>query len=244
MKLIAIVGQKRSGKDTAANVICDEFDTERYQLALPIKWALNEAYNDLGLKKSSGVILSFNDFDGEGIDREQPILISNSDAYNLMYRALKLLQTNGCNLVRALPLLPDGENLFGFDAIAKLCTESNNQPWSIRRMMQVLGTDIVVNHIDREFWNRCMMATYIDCRNKDRDLFLVKDVRQEHELSLMRDLGALIIFVKRDDINKNIDTHITEAGLTPVEGDIIIENNDSIEIFESKIKEVISCQMK
>lgn len=241
MKLVVIVGRKRSGKDTAANIISDWFDSELYQLALPIKLALAFAYSKLNLARSSGVDLTFPDFDGDGIDREQPIIISNREAYALMSESLKYLRTY-YNLARRTPLI-ECEAL-GFDSVAETVTLTNTQPWSIRRMMQVLGTDIVVNHIDYDFWNRCMMTSYFNIRNKNKDVFLIKDVRQPHELSLARDLGATIIFIERDSINKNIDTHITEAGLEPEATDIIVKNDGTIEELSEKLKEVISCQMK
>lgn len=241
MKLVVIVGRKRSGKDTAANIISEVYDSELYQLALPIKLALAFAYSKLNLSRSSGVNLSFTDFDGEGIDREQPIIISNREAYDLMCESLKYLRIY-YNLSRQTPLI-EGDAI-GFDSIAENVTLSNTQPWSIRRMMQILGTDIVVNRIDYDFWNRCMMTAYFNVRPKIKDVFLVKDIRQPHELSLARDLGATIIFIERGDINKNIDTHITEAGLEPEATDIIIKNDGTIEELSEKLKEVISCQMK
>lgn len=44
MKLISIVGLKRSGKDTVANYVIENMDSVKFQLAGPIKKYLAEAY--------------------------------------------------------------------------------------------------------------------------------------------------------------------------------------------------------
>lgn len=241
MKFLCVVGKKRSGKDTVADFIIAEHPlSTKYALAAPIKEALNYAYNCKNLHQKSGVELTREHFDGTDpltgleYDREKPINISNSDAIDLMQAAVKYL-----------------EQLVGLKQKRTLSSSINSQIdtllwktsdfWCVRRFMQVLGTDIVVNMIDTQFWNRCMINEFLDSDSKDIPYFIISDIRQEHEIQLMRDLGATIIFVEREDsINKNrIDDHITEQGLISCEGDIVIKNSGSLSDLKHKILEVI-----
>lgn len=243
MKLVAIVGQKRSGKDTLADMFARQFSSDAYALADPIKEVLFDAYEETDAFRASGVKLTYDDFNGQGIDREKPLLLSNLDVKNIMTKSLAKLQMV-FGLKKKVPLIRDDERKT-FEAYVDLVVMTNETPWSIRRLMQTLGTDIVVNHIDYQFWNRTMMVEYFDKTSSGyADYFVIKDIRQDHELKLMRDLGAIIIFVERPDINKSTDEHITESGLTPNENDIVIINDGTLNDLETKLKEVISCQMK
>lgn len=241
-KLICIVGKKRSGKDTAADILLDSrHGSSKYALANPIKEALSYAYNSSNFQEKTGVVLDITHFDGFDeinmqYDREQPIAISNLDALEMMEVAIKYLK-HCYNLKEQ----NEFDTIDITNKLRTICFEPGKF-WSIRRMMQTLGTDVIVELFDRQFWNRIMMNDFIDWQNKSLEnaVFIVSDVRQEHEINLMRALGALIIFVERDNINKNIiDDHITEAGLVPTDNDIVIKNDGSIEDLKQKLLEVI-----
>lgn len=222
MKLIAIVGRKRSGKDTSADFILNHVNGTKYMLAGPIKEALCKAYNMLALESKSGVELSFDDFNGFGVDREAPIVISNADATALFREALTWLKIN-----KKLCAGPDVNIMV------------NREPWSIRRMMQTLGTDIVVDTYDEQFWSRCMMEEYFNSLKKGDEVFIVTDVRHPHEIAVMRSLGAQIIFVEKDDLNTSTDNHRSELGLTPIEGEQVIHNDGSLAELEQKVLKLI-----
>ena len=242
MKFLCVVGKKRSGKDTVADIIIAENPLAvKYALAKPIKEALSYAYNMINLKNKSGVDLTREHFDGldpatdQEYDRERPINISNSDAIELMQTAVKYLdQLLGLKQKKTV-------QVHSINSQIESLLWNSTDYWCVRRFMQVLGTDIVVNLIDTQFWNRCMLNEFLNTDSEDTPYFIISDIRQEHEIQLMRDLGAIIIFVEREDrINKNrIDDHITEAGLKPAPTDIVIQNNGSIADLKSKVLEVI-----
>ena len=78
MKLVAIVGKKRSGKDTLADYINSKYETKKIQLAGPIKDILAEAYKQTN--KPYMPFLSREDWEGKGVDRESGMVINNLDA--------------------------------------------------------------------------------------------------------------------------------------------------------------------
>lgn len=240
MKIVCIVGRKRSGKDTIADIILENTNSVKYALADPIKDAIYSAYTSLNMKNRSGVDLSLDhfygfDLDGNEYDRESPVNISNKDASELFKEAIKYLSLKY--------KLVQGKSIFGHELKCchstkiELICEAKKEFWSVRKFMQTLGTDIVVNYYDEQFWNRCMMTKLID--NQDKKYFIVSDIRQKHEIELMRNLGALIIFVERYDINNTTnDSHITEQGLIPGVGDVVIQNNGTIVDLQSKLKKL------
>lgn len=232
MKLIFIVGKKRSGKDTAVDFIEENYDTHRYKLAYPIKAALESGWNngnDFRYDFSPGIKLTPDDWDGKGIDREKFLPISNHDVLSIINRALQYLAKN-----HGLKY-PEFDNPRFLEEMIL----NNTEAWNIRRLMQTLGTDLIVNHFDRMFWVKLFANEYADKFYEDKKFFIVPDTRQDHELAFARAMGATVIHVVREGSGSE-DTHITEAGLPIAEGDIVIENNGTLEEFKNKIIEVLN----
>lgn len=228
MKLVFIVGKKRSGKDTAVEFINENFNTFHYKLAYPIKWALEKGWNHLqSVSSHSSFKLTSEDWDGSGIDREKNLPLSNSDVVLIMMKAIEFLTIKH-------GLKRDHE----YQRLIEEIVLNNTEAWSIRRLMQTLGTDLVVNKFDRMFWVKLFANVYADEFDKDYDYFIVPDTRQDHELSFARAMGATVIHVVRDGSGSE-DTHITEARLPIGPTDVVIENNDTLEEFKSKIVEAI-----
>ena len=233
MELIAIVGKKRCGKDTAKQIISDIFGEDKvcsYMLSYPIKEALDYSYNILGIKHQSYVNLTFDDIDGTtSYDRESPLLISNKHAVDIACRALDYLK----DFDGLINKNKDDNRSF----VAKIedVVAKNKDTWSVRRLMQCIGTDIIVNTIDAQFFNRRLMDTYLDkFDNGAYSKFIVTDIRQEHEIKLARSIGATIIHINRD-INNSTDSHSTEGGLKALDNEIIIDNNGTLEEFKENL---------
>lgn len=236
MKLIFIVGKKRSGKDTAVDFIEENYDTHRYKLAYPIKWALEAGWNGQGDYRFSSEPVGFklvsDDWDGSGIDREKHLPINNQDVANVLHGALNYLcREHGLKY-------PFKHHSNELDKLIETMVLNNTEAWNIRRLMQTLGTDLVVNHFDRMFWVKLFALEYADNFYEDKEFFIVPDTRQDHELAFARAMGATVIHVVRDGSGSE-DTHITEAGLPIAAGDTVIENNGTLEEFKQKIIEAL-----
>lgn len=225
MKLIAIVGKKRSGKDTTADYVISQNGT-KWQLAGPIKEALYKAWIRQDLPHN----LTLENFDGQGYDREKTLIMNNTEAYILLVDALEWLKQQ-YNL--------DLPNQDMVRKIIEFHTLNNVEPWTVRRFMQTLGTDIVCTEFDSMFWIKTFACDYLDNLYSGYKYYVVPDVRQKNELDSLRAMGATIIFVERDEANHSTDTHITEAGLPPLASDIVIKNNGTLEELFDKINKVI-----
>lgn len=221
MKLLAIVGKKRSGKDTACDYIESNITCVSHKLAAPIKEALWTALNG---KFSEDDIDGKTDYDRETIlnlnkYQIQSIFVSSLNYLHNFYKLTSNYKINIAEFVDSYP----------------------GDSWSIRTFMQRLGTDLVCNKIDKNFWVRIAINTYssyLPYKNEDLlpDYFIIPDTRQEWEIDAIRNLGGIIIHVQRDSINNpTTDNHSTEKGLKVITGDIVISNNSTLEDFYNSI---------
>lgn len=210
MKLIAIFGPKRSGKDTVSDYIVDNCNGIKFQLGKPIKDLLASSASAVGIK------LTKDDFHGEGIDREKTLPISNIQVHELMKKCVEYAKIYYGFRPNNIEVADFVDNVL-----------NNTDAWSIRRLMQTLGTDICVAS-DKNVWVRYFAGVYVEALESGQfDYFVVPDVRQTHENTVMRQLGAKCVHIEKEVIN--LDTHITEQKLAVLDGDIIIDNTGTLE---------------
>lgn len=222
MKLIALVGKKRVGKDTCANFIKEQEEGSIiYQLAEPIKHLLHKN------RPKSMQWLTYNDFDGLGIDREMVLPISHQKIAEWLLRCVFDINNHQ----------PYNDDLMiSIVDVIKEKSEEVDHKWSIRLLLTTLGTDIVVNKIDKMFWCGLFLRKYIDNKHK-KGYFIVPDIRQDVEIELVRGMGAKIIHLYRDTgLTSN---HITERGLLTKSGEYTIINNGTLEEFKHSILEIL-----
>lgn len=212
--IIGLTGKKRSGKDTCANYIeslCDEQNRYCHKIAFAdyLKFTLS-----INWQNYNGVNLSYKDFDGHGIDREFKLDMTQDQFEDYMLRCVAHLKRNG--LKGDTPKIP----------------VINNNEFTIRKFLQTLGTDIVVS-MDKMYWVD-IVFNYINKRIPKSHTIVITDCRQIHEIEAIRSHNGKVIHIKKNT-NTN-DNHITEQDLQILEGDIVIENNSSLEDFYKKVK--------
>ncbi|UPW39253.1 deoxynucleotide monophosphate kinase [Escherichia phage vB_EcoM_ESCO47] len=242
MELIFLSGLKRSGKDTTADYINSNFKSIKYQLAAPLKDALAIAWARKHDENPDVFIeLKYEYFEGVGYDRETPLDLNNLDVIELMEEAITYLQK--CYLpIGDIKILSAGDeysylDVKSYNALRDVINKINDT-WSIRRLMQALGTDVVVDLFDRMYWVKLFALNYMDYIGSDFDYYVVTDTRQVHEMETARAMGATVIHVVRSGQESN-DTHITEAGLPIEESDLVITNDGSLEELYSKIETIL-----
>jgi len=217
--MIAISARKRHGKDTVADYICASRGMVKYALASPFKRAI-VACSDYWITEEM--------IDGINYDREQEFFF-NGDHVVEMFKSI-LREFGYHAAVYSVDWRP-------------IRAKSN---WSVRSLMQTIGTDIGCNQVDKLIWMH-PLAKKIWC---GQDNLVISDCRQEHEMTLMRQFGATVIHVINPLI-RDTDTHITEAGLAVEAGDTIIYNEfdpswgdsqkaESLKKFHARIEEVLS----
>lgn len=206
--MIAISAKKRHGKDTVADYICTSRGMVKYALASPFKKAI-VAYSDYWITEEM--------IDGINYDREQEFFFNGEHVVEMFKSILRE---------------------FGYHAAVysvdwePIRSKSN---WSVRSLMQTIGTDIGCNQVDTLIWMHPLAKKI----HQDQSNLVISDCRQEHEMKLMRQLGAKVIHVVNPYI-KDTDTHSTEAGLAVEDYDIIIYNNYNPEWDESKKKDSLT----
>lgn len=212
--IIGLTGKKRSGKNTCAKFIediCEENNIITHTMAFAdyLKFTLS-----INWQNYNGFELTYDDFDGTGIDREYKLDMSQEQFEDYMTRCIRYLKNHG--LKGNMPEIP----------------VINNNEFTIRKFLQTLGTDIVVS-MDKMYWVN-MVFNYIDKLIPRSHVVIITDCRQLHEIDTVRNNNGQIIHIKKNTLTN--DSHITEQDLPILEGDIVIENNDSLEIFQKKVK--------
>ncbi|AHY25127.1 dNMP kinase [Pectobacterium bacteriophage PM2] len=244
MKLIVLTGKKRSGKNTCADFIKDNYDSYTYSLASPIKSLLLSSYETFAHNSKNAPKLNKHDFEGEGIDREKALPLNNEDAYKIFSKAVEYayLRYN----FGPGPVGINAPERIGYQEVIDSIVLNNTESWTIRRFMQTLGTDIVVDNIDRMFWMKIFTTKYLETLGLkyESDIgtyeyFVISDVRQVHEMDVLRAMGATIIHVVRPDTEIEKDDHITEKGLPYEDSDSLIVNDGTVEELYEKLKKVI-----
>lgn len=206
--MIAISAKKRHGKDTVADYICQSRGYTKYALASVFKELL-PIYLHYYLTPQM--------VEGNGYDRESMIFIPGQTVVS----AFKII----------LSELGYHASIYTVDwEPIQLCNQ-----WSVRKLMQTIGTDIGCNQVDKLIWmHNLAKKIWVGQSN-----LVISDCRQEHEMSLMRQFGATVIHVVNPLI-KNTDEHITEAGLAIEPFDIVIYNDYDPSWPEQKQKESLN----
>ncbi|NIT54894.1 MAG: hypothetical protein GWN00_01200 [Aliifodinibius sp.] len=90
---------------------------------------------------------------------------------------------------------------------------------SPREIMQLFGTECIRRHFGAMFWVE-KLHSRVTSREANT---VIDDVRFMEEAAYIRKFGVLIHVVRHDVSTK--DTHESERGITPMEGEVILQNN-------------------
>ena len=228
MRMLCLVGKKRCGKDTAADAILQKFGGVKYQLAAPIKEMLFY---------TCPLDMPMSNFEGLDYDREQELPINIFQGVSWLHAAVERF----CIKYPTLTIPKQYITKAIDDAMLEKIQNDKgfNCKWSVRHLMQTLGTDIMVNQINQQFWNQLMMIDFTK-RIMQNGFFVVSDIRQVHEIELMRKLNTPIIHLERpDNVSERVDQHITERGLPRLDNEPIIINNSTIESYQQTVIEIV-----
>lgn len=112
---------------------------------------------------------------------------------------------------------------------------------SPRELMQSMGTEWARNTVHPDVWVKLAEQNidYMSSAMSEVIGFVVSDVRFENEADFIRNRGGTVIHVCREG-TPSINPHISEAGITAHQDDLIVQNNDTIEAFLLSLDEVFS----
>lgn len=217
--IIALSAKKRCGKDTVGDLLEKE-GFHKYALAEPIKTFLYRAIRDDNRLPMFVQYFNMDDFNGLGYDREEYLPISNSDVFRIMRSAWMLV----CDDQQI-------DYTYAHTGIISEAVLGNKKAWSIRRLMQTFGTDIGCA-INKRIW-----LQYLENFLLNHENVVVTDCRQDHEMSEMRELGAVVAHIIRH--TDSVDTHSTEAGLPIRSGDYVIDNTGTLEDLHESVNNFV-----
>lgn len=100
-----------------------------------------------------------------------------------------------------------------------------------RRLMQVLGTDVVRNMIDESFWVKSLAR-----RLEGIEKAVISDVRFPDEAELIRERGGTIWKVERSGLTRL--NHVSED-IELIKIDLIINNDSNVSVLRKKIAELL-----
>ena len=103
-----------------------------------------------------------------------------------------------------------------------------------RDMLQKIGTNIIRNQIDEEFWTKRMRARILGLREaKPPCTIIIDDVRFVNEEAMVREFGGTIIKMVRNWL-ENSDKHRSETEMAYISEDILIQNDFSLSLLKEK----------
>lgn len=108
----------------------------------------------------------------------------------------------------------------------------------VRRLMQVLGTDVMRRLHDDHVWVEEARAVITGLMNAGHDV-VVTDVRFDDEAAMVHDLDGRIVRIIRPDLGTNTDTHPSEAGIAPGLVDATVVNDGTTERLRTSMRAVI-----
>lgn len=127
-----------------------------------------------------------------------------------------------------------------YDRVAREQPLENWNNWSVRKLLQFIGTELFRNNIDNEIWVKSLWYRVQQDKNKN---YTINDLRFNNELQFFRDHAKrgefACIKVIRDgcDGKVGIIGHASEA--YDLVGDFEITNNGSYEELYVKVDEIM-----
>jgi len=116
----------------------------------------------------------------------------------------------------------------------------NWKGWSVRKLLQFIGTELFRNNIDDSVW---VKSLWYRIKNDADNNYVVTDIRFPNELKYFKDNAKegefLCIKVVREGFNGNVGLvgHASEA--YDLKGDIELINNESIDDLYNKIDKIL-----
>lgn len=201
--ILAFNGEAGCGKDTCAEVFIKGHRFIKLSFAAPLKQVLSKVFavdiNNFEDRKTKDAVL------------KTPITITKEDIDNLLDE-LSTYQTRD-----------------SYDSSAIFEQFVGVSISSYRQLMQVVGTDIVRNHINENMWIN-ILESQLALHNR----IVITDVRLKNERHMLKNNGATLIRVHRPGLAES--THISENDFGSSDSyDVIINNTDTKVSLQSDI---------
>ena len=103
-----------------------------------------------------------------------------------------------------------------------------------RRFLQLMGSDAIRRHIDKDFWIKLLMLN-IEKNNSGR-ISVITDVRFPNEVEYIKKAGGIVYRIMRSGhtVNESVASHESERAINDIQLPIL-HNDKSKEEFEEHI---------
>ena len=226
MQVIGLAGRKRSGKDTVALMLEEEYGFKRLALANPLKECLSTF---LGVP--------------EPTDKESLVAFSVSQE-DLMEMA-RLLRLDSSDFIeRFREQMSEwvvgasyGKNCRSSPCVGVCYTcDSVYYHLPYRKLIQTVGTDIC-RALDEQVWiRRTMYEIAMNKKYGGRDKFVVSDIRFDNEAEFIHNLLGSVWCVS--STRGEHDNHSSEKGVDKKYISCVIANNGTMEELREEVKRV------
>lgn len=204
--IIGIGGEKEVGKDTAAQVLLDQYGFVRLALADPLKDMCAEVFN-IDVKNMHDSLEKERKFDS-------PVVANGYHVHSLI------------SISNRLGIRPTAQQ-----AQKLVKTLSGKSFSNIRELLQFVGTDVMRASIADNYWIDLFLSQI-----KRFDKVVVPDVRFPNERKLIqKTLGGKLIRVYRSGKSSNGHASETSLG-DDKEYDLILQNNGTISDLHTKMQ--------
>ena len=116
--------------------------------------------------------------------------------------------------------------------------------WSVRRLLQFIGTELFRKNIDESIW---VKSLWYRVREDPLSNYVITDIRFKNELDFLKDIGKnefISIKVVRDGCNGQVGIIGHESEKYDLDADIVLENNGTYSDLFKKIDDIIDLNSK
>lgn len=207
--IIGLSGGKRVGKDSAADVLCKEYNFDRIAFADPLREICSKVFE-------IPISTFLNDELKEKLFDEQIVFSKHF--------AIKLINT----------LEDDWKIKITNDINIKIIDQTFDNLIMLhpRQILQTIGSDILRKSVDNDIFLKLMDRKI----SRFDGNIVVTDCRLKNEREFLKKKGAVLCLVKRPSLKLPTDSHSSENDLGNDEDyDVIMNNDGSLSRFQIDI---------
>lgn len=229
MKVLAIRGYKKSGKDTAAALLIDNYGAFKVSFADPLKDLVADEYS-----------IPRADLDNQDM-KEKAILslpITPQDAFTRMVAEFMIKEFRDSHNVAPHGFTYQGSDFYGLVKCEERGIDIPVRVYHCPRSLAILkgSTNRLV---DSNYWvKRAVFKIFRDSKNFN--LFVIPDLRYKSEVAQLRaSLGDKLVTVEIKRFDKSPSSDPSELDLDGFKFDVTIENKGTLEEFLSKVEDLV-----
>jgi dephospho-CoA kinase len=138
--------------------------------------------------------------------------------------------------------------LFGYTAWYDMERELGKEdpiPWlggiTLRRIYQTLGTEWARKMVHPEIWVKLMDRRIFKLQEQGYRVVVITDIRFDNEAEYLRSKFGSLIHIERPEPKEmkpwwtRYRMHLSERGLTPLPGELVIRNDNGLESYRVKV---------